>query len=244
MSEYISRLIVWCCTGLFLAITAIDWLGWVTWQQALPVLGLSMRGIAEKGWLFQFVTSPLLHYDLTHLAFNMLSVWMLGPDVETALGRFRYIAFSLLCATSAAVAFLSLDGHSGTIGCGYSGVVYGLIAAQAILFPDRVVNVYAFFPVKMKHAAILFGAAALYFSVVSQSGGTGHASHVAGAVAGFLYLRILRPSRRTHALRTLTGHMRRGTTQAREVFGSRQPRALIQQNASKSWFSFRRGRYQ
>jgi membrane associated rhomboid family serine protease len=242
MSGCISHLIVWCCTGLFLIITAMDWLGWVTWQQAIPVLGLSRRGIAEERWLFQFVSSPLLHYDLSHLAFNMLSVWMLGPDVEATLGKLRYGAVCVLCATSAGAAFLILDGDAGRIGCGFSGVVYGLIAAQAMLFPDRLVNVYAFFPIRMKHAALLFGLTALYFSVASQPGGTAHASHVAGAVTGFVSLRILRPSKRIHDPRTFTLAPRRGTTRMRGVFGSRELRALMQQNASRGWESFRRGR--
>lgn len=103
-------------TGLFLALAALDLFRIMSWQQALSVLRLPYVGVVERFWLFQFLTAPLLHKNLTHLAFNMLTLWMLGPSVEIALGRRRYVVFSVLSAFCSMAGFLLLNLDRGTIG--------------------------------------------------------------------------------------------------------------------------------
>jgi len=43
-----------------------------------------------------------MHADVTHIAFNMLSLFFLGPIVETRLGASRFLALYLLAALGAA----------------------------------------------------------------------------------------------------------------------------------------------
>ena len=50
---------------------------------------------------FRFVTSALLHatggsFGLTHILFNMYALWMLGPSLEQAFGRLRFLALYVL----------------------------------------------------------------------------------------------------------------------------------------------------
>lgn len=189
--ESITLLIVTVCTGSFLILAALNLFHVVSWPQALSVLGLSYTGIVQHLWLFQFFTAPLLHANLTHLAFNMLTLWMIGSDVEQILGRRRYTVFSLLCAACSMAGFLLFNWGSAVIGCGYSGVIFGLLVAQATFFPDRVIYIYAFFPLKMKHAVLVLGAAAFYLTVTPDRSGIAHAAHLFGALGGWVYLRAV-----------------------------------------------------
>jgi len=187
--DSISRHIVMLCTGGFLALAALHLLNIVAWSQALAILGLSYDGIVHRRWLFQLLTAPLLHANLTHLAFNMLTLWMLGPDIETVLGRRQYVGFSALCAGCAMLSFLLWDMGPGVIACGYSGVIFGILVAQATFFPDRMLYLYAFFPLRMKHAVLVLGAVELYLTVMPQHSGIAHAGHLCGAIGAWLYLR-------------------------------------------------------
>ena len=72
---------------------------------------------------------------------------------------------------------------------GYSGVIFGVLVAQALFFPNSVIVIFYFFPMKMKHAAILLGAVALYLTIMNEGRGAAHAAHLFGAAAAFVYLR-------------------------------------------------------
>ena len=185
----ISLVIMGICTALFLGVAVLDATGAVTRRDALTFLGLSYVGLFELHWLHQFVTAPLLHAGVAHLLFNMLSLWMLGPSVEKSLGKRNYVVFSALCAGASMGGFLLLNWGTGAVVTGYSGVIFGILVAQALLFPERRIAVFAFFPLKMKHAALLLGAVELYLTVSPESGGVAHAAHLFGAAAALGYLK-------------------------------------------------------
>jgi len=191
----VSLWIIWVCIGLFLTVVVLDVAGVVSRQQVFVFLGLSWPGVVERLWLHQFVTAPLLHGGILHLLFNMLSLWMLGPGVETVLGKARYVLFTALCAVTSMLGFLLFDWGRGHIVCGYSGVIFGILVAQAVLHPDTRIAIFAFFPLKMKHAALLLGAVELYLTMSPESGGIAHAAHLFGAATAFVYLRACRSLR-------------------------------------------------
>lgn len=184
----ISLLLVLVCGSLFLAVTALDVLRIVSRSEVLVAVGLSSSGISH-GKLYQFVTAPLFHGGLLHALFNLLALWMLGPQVERVLGRARYVVLSVLCAESSLVGFLLLSWGTNTVAFGYSGVIFGLLVAQALFFPDSTVAFFGIFPLKMKYAALIMGAMLLYLSIGSEGGGAVHAADLFGGVAALLFLR-------------------------------------------------------
>jgi hypothetical protein len=44
------------------------------------------------------LTSAFSHYDVLHLAFNMLALYFLGPMLEQVLGRLRFLAVYFVSA--------------------------------------------------------------------------------------------------------------------------------------------------
>ena len=58
-----------------------------------------MRGVADGAW-WQLVTSMFTHVQLWHIGFNMLALYILGPQLEMLLGRWRFLALYLLSGLS------------------------------------------------------------------------------------------------------------------------------------------------
>jgi membrane associated rhomboid family serine protease len=88
-------------------------------------------GVSD-GAYYQLLTSMFTHVEIWHIGFNMVALWVLGPQLEAVLGRVRFLAVYLLSglAGSALVYWLS-DPHSSTVGA--SGALFGLMGALLVL---------------------------------------------------------------------------------------------------------------
>ncbi len=94
----------------------------------MPIL---VRGVAD-GAVWQLLTAMFTHVELWHIGFNMLALYILGPQLEALLGRWRFLALYLLSglAGSLTVYWLSAT-NSQTVGA--SGAIFGLMAALLIV---------------------------------------------------------------------------------------------------------------
>ena len=101
------------------------------------------------------------------------------------------------------VGFLVFNWGTGRIAVGYSGIIFGILVAQAMYFPNNVIAIFAFFPLKMKYAVFLLGTIELYLTLSPERGGIAHAAHLFGALAAFIYLRMLRRQERGRAAHAL-----------------------------------------
>ncbi len=97
------------------------------------------KALAEP---WRFVTTAFVHSPtfLLHIVFNMYALWMIGPYLETLLGRVRFAALYLLSAIGGSVGFLVLASPSAAPGApwnsgalGASGAIFGLFAALLIV---------------------------------------------------------------------------------------------------------------
>lgn len=94
---------------------------------------------------WRFITSGFAHGGLTHIAFNMYALYVMGQYLEPMLGRARYIALYLLSAFGGSVGILLLaskpaggvatlaDESWFTAAVGASGAVFGLFGAFLVL---------------------------------------------------------------------------------------------------------------
>lgn len=88
-------------------------------------------GVAD-GAVWQLVTSAFLHEQIWHIGFNMLALWVLGPQLEAALGRTRFMALYLLSALAGStLVYLLSSPSSATLGA--SGAVFGLMGGLLVL---------------------------------------------------------------------------------------------------------------
>lgn len=61
---------------------------------------------------FQTVSHMFMHADLTHLLFNMLTLFFLGPIIEVTLGIKRFLLYYLLCGLGAMSLHIGMDALS------------------------------------------------------------------------------------------------------------------------------------
>jgi len=84
------------------------------------------------GELYRMITSAFLHNGITHIAFNMFALFVVGPPLEIWLGRLRFIALYLLSALGGSVViYLFSPLNAATVGA--SGAVFGLFAATFVV---------------------------------------------------------------------------------------------------------------
>lgn len=89
------------------------------------------EGVAEGEW-YRLLTSVFLHQEIWHIAMNMLGLWFLGPPLEAALGRSRFLALFLLSGLAGStLTYLIADPTGPSLGA--SGAVFGLFGATAVL---------------------------------------------------------------------------------------------------------------
>ena len=87
---------------------------------------------------YRFLTTAFLHStSIFHILFNMYALWIVGPFLENALGRARYIALYLISAVAGSVGVLllasplSVSWVTGAVGA--SGAVFGLFGAVLVV---------------------------------------------------------------------------------------------------------------
>ena len=94
---------------------------WVTWPRA---------AVLNDQW-WRVVTGGFLHYGFIHIAVNMLSLWMIGRDMERVLGRVRFAAVYFLSLIGGSIAvMLFADPDTGAAGA--STALFGLLGCYLV----------------------------------------------------------------------------------------------------------------
>ncbi|MDR3417478.1 MAG: rhomboid family intramembrane serine protease [Nevskia sp.] len=145
--------------------------------------------------LWQPLTSAFLHGNVAHLATNMFALWMFGRPVERALGSGRFLAlYSASLATAAATQLLVtslLPDKVPTLGA--SGAVFGVLAAFAVLYPNRkVMLLFPPIPMPARVFVFLYALLELFAGVTGTMPGIAHFAHLGGLVGGVALLRYWR----------------------------------------------------
>jgi len=71
---------------------------------------------------------------------------------------------------------------------GASGAIYGLLLAFGMLFPNSLIYLYFFIPMKAKWFVIIFGAIELISGFMDTGGNVAHFAHLGGMAFGFLII--------------------------------------------------------
>ncbi|WBB57883.1 rhomboid family intramembrane serine protease [Streptomyces sp. WMMC500] len=99
--------------------------------QAVFSFGGPVEGVAEGQW-YRLLSSVFLHEEVAHIALNMLALWFLGPPLEAALGRLRFVTLYLLSGLGGSALFY-LVAAPNDAALGASGAIFGLFGATAVL---------------------------------------------------------------------------------------------------------------
>jgi membrane associated rhomboid family serine protease len=103
----------------------------VSHQRCDAEAGTWLPGVVD-GAYWQLVTSMFLHVQLWHIGGNMLALYMLGPQIETVMGRTRFLALYFLSGLAGSATVYWLSAEVGTT-LGASGAIFGLFGALVVI---------------------------------------------------------------------------------------------------------------
>lgn len=148
--------------------------------------------VIRKFYLWQLVTYMFLHGGVFHIFFNMFALWMFGSELETRLGRERFLQLYFVSGVGAGLCHTVASWGSHIPMLGASGAVFGILVAFAMLFPDRYITLFIFlFPLtlKAKHLVLGFAAIEALWVISASSSGVAHVAHLGGLLFGYLFMK-------------------------------------------------------
>ncbi len=196
-------------------------------------LALSLEGL-RRGYVWQLLSYQFMHADLLHLLFNGWAVFVFGRELEDVLGRGRYFTLyfssGIIGGLVQIVAGLVSARYGGSV-VGASAAAFGLVAAFALLFPDRVLLLFFIIPVRAKLLLVfeaVFAVGSLALAPPNPGGGIAHAAHLGGMITGILFIRYasqwewphFRWPRRQHMRRVPKASAQKGSLWGRDKGGA------------------------
>lgn len=151
-------------------------------------MGLSASEFPAQWWTVG--TYMFVHAGFTHLAVNMIMLWMFGPRLERAMGSRTFTYFYLWCGLGGAIFHLLFVQHGSVVGA--SGAVVGVILAYALKWRDDEVYLLSIIPMRAIWLAVGMIAWNVGMALADMtglaSGSTAWMTHVGGLAFAWLYL--------------------------------------------------------
>jgi membrane associated rhomboid family serine protease len=151
------------------------------------------------------ITKGFVHADLSHLFFNMLTLYFFGPYLEGTIGTPKFVALyfiGLLVASLGTYYRRRRDPQYASLGA--SGAINTVLFAFIVYYP--LVNIYIFFaiPVPAFLYAVLFLAYSFWASKNARDN-VNHDAHFDGALFGLLFVLVTEPNAWISGLQRLFG---------------------------------------
>ena len=136
-------------------------------------------GVIKYQEYYRIFTGMFLHVGIIHLAFNMYALYILGKQLESFLGKTKYILVYL--GSGIFGSLMSLAINSGVVmGVGASGAIFGLIGS--ILCFGYYYRIYLGQVIRTQIMPLLFFNLAIGFAIPEID----VFAHIGGLVGGFL----------------------------------------------------------
>ena len=151
-------------------------------------------GSVRRGEQIRMLSSGFLHVDMTHLLFNMITLYFFAGIVNAYLGTFNFLLVyfgSLLAGNLLSFYFHKEEYYYSAVGA--SGAVTGIIYSAILLRPDLPLN-FMFIPIDIP--GYVFGIGYLLYSIYGMKnrlGNIGHDAHFGGAIGGYVLTLIMSP---------------------------------------------------
>nr|CEL16035.1 FIG056164: rhomboid family serine protease [Kibdelosporangium sp. MJ126-NF4] len=94
-------------------------------------IGMLWPPAVAGGEWWRLITNGFLHFGFVHLIVNMVSLYIIGRELEVLFGRIRFLAVYLVSLLGGSVA-VYLFSTPGTTTVGASGAIFGLMGALAV----------------------------------------------------------------------------------------------------------------
>src|ERR1041385_1358060 len=187
----------WSMTVLLVIANIVAFVLQMVLQNAVPAssgyLALSVEGLM-RGYVWQLLSFQFMHSGPIHLILNCWAIYMFGRDVEQALGRKSFLTLYFASGVMGGLVQIAFDKVLAQVlqqpglllmhVVGASAGAFGLIAAFAMLYPERLLMLLLFFiiPINMRAKFLLLfeGIVALLGMAMPSASNIAHAAHLGG----------------------------------------------------------------
>jgi membrane associated rhomboid family serine protease len=95
--------------------------------------GAQINSLVAQGQIWRIFTAMFLHFSITHIGLNMLSLFFVGSAVEVMYGKWRYLLIYLASGiVGGIVTFFVMPPN--TIAVGASGAIFGVFGALGVFY--------------------------------------------------------------------------------------------------------------
>jgi len=158
-------------------------------------LALSRDGL-EHGFVWQLLTYQFMHAGWLHLLLNCWVIFIFGSELEYLLGSRRFLALTFASGIVGGIfqvlTAIAWPAHFGGAVVGASACAFGLVAAFAMIFPNRELTMLIFFviPVQMRAKTLLILSAVIaVMLIIFPITNVANAAHLGGMAMGWLFVR-------------------------------------------------------
>ena len=139
------------------------------------------------------LTYMFMHGGFVHIIGNMLFLNTFGPNLEDAIGHFKFLLFYLLCGVVSAVVYVIPNFNSAVPLVGASGAIAGVMGAHLRILPGTRILCLLFFVLRITLPAIviLFPWIVLQFfnAATNVESNVAWIAHIGGFIFGMLLVR-------------------------------------------------------
>lgn len=166
------------------------------------------RVVKHNEW-YRLITHGFVHADMMHLLVNMFTFWSFGTYIESLFKQIGLGALGYLGLYFGGMIFASLydlikrRDNPGYSSIGASGAVSAVLFASILFFPWGKILFFAVLPIPGIIFCALYLIYCQYMSRHSQDH-VNHNAHFYGALFGFIYPILLKPSLLNHFIEQLT----------------------------------------
>lgn len=170
-------------TYLLIAINAVVFLAMYLFGKGsndvytLLNFGANYGPFVRMGEYYRLLTSAFIHIGVLHFLMNNYALYIIGTQLESFLGKFKFLAVYLLSAVSGSL--LSIV-FSDSISAGASGAIFGLFGS--LLYFGYHYRIYLGTVLKSQVIPLIVLNLIIGFTV----SGIDNAAHIGGLVGGYL----------------------------------------------------------
>lgn len=143
--------------------------------------------VLGNGEYYRLLTSIFMHFGINHIMNNMLILFILGDNLERALGHVKYLFFYLFCGVGANIVsmLVNMGEFRNVVSAGASGAIFGVIGG---LLYAVIINRGRLEDLSTRQLVVVI-LCSLYFGLTST--GVDNAAHISGLIIGIIMCIIL-----------------------------------------------------